>query len=126
VRSAGGRDSERPRSGRGDRIERDSDRTERRGGFERPRFDARDRSSRDSDRTERRGGFEKRMHSVVCDKCGEHCEVPFRPNSNKPVYCSKCFRGTDRQDSKEPDQTRQELAKINEKLDRILKLMNKE
>ncbi len=45
-----------------------------------------------------RGGFRDRgsrgpveMHKAICDKCGKECEVPFRPTSGKPVYCSNCF-----------------------------------
>lgn len=38
---------------------------------------------RDSQRTE--------MHPAVCDNCGKNCEVPFRPTSGKPVFCSSCF-----------------------------------
>lgn len=45
----------------------------------------------------RRGDFGNRsfdrptMHQATCDKCGKSCEVPFRPTSGKPVYCSNCF-----------------------------------
>ncbi|MDO8618317.1 MAG: hypothetical protein Q7R49_00045 [Candidatus Daviesbacteria bacterium] len=31
------------------------------------------------------------MHQTTCDKCKMSCEVPFRPTSGKPVYCSNCF-----------------------------------
>ena len=54
------------------------------------------RSRRDSDRPNRRGpsrGSERpEMHRVTCDSCNKKCEVPFKPTSNKPVYCSDCFR----------------------------------
>ena len=33
------------------------------------------------------------MHQATCDKCGKQCEVPFKPTSGKPVYCSACFEG---------------------------------
>ncbi len=36
------------------------------------------------------------MHQAVCSKCGRTCEVPFRPNGKKPVYCKECFEGTTR------------------------------
>jgi CxxC-x17-CxxC domain-containing protein len=68
--------------GGNDRNSRGGDR----GGFryrpsfgDRPRFG--DRGSR--------GPVE--MHSAVCDNCGKNCEVPFRPTSGKPVFCSDCF-----------------------------------
>ncbi len=45
-------------------------------------------NSRDS----RDGGFpEKRMFKAECAKCHSECEVPFRPNGEKPVYCRACF-----------------------------------
>ncbi|MBN2421080.1 hypothetical protein JXB27_02260, partial [Candidatus Woesearchaeota archaeon] len=31
------------------------------------------------------------MFTVICDKCGKECEVPFKPTSSKPVYCRECF-----------------------------------
>ncbi len=32
------------------------------------------------------------MHKAVCAKCGNSCEVPFRPFNNRLVYCNDCFR----------------------------------
>ena len=29
---------------------------------------------------------------AVCDKCGQSCEVPFRPTGDRPVFCSNCFK----------------------------------
>lgn len=31
------------------------------------------------------------MHKAICDNCGKECEVPFRPTSGKPIFCSNCF-----------------------------------
>lgn len=31
------------------------------------------------------------MHKAICDNCGKACEVPFRPTSGKPIFCSNCF-----------------------------------
>lgn len=31
------------------------------------------------------------MHTAVCADCGKTCEVPFRPNGKKPVFCKDCF-----------------------------------
>jgi CxxC-x17-CxxC domain-containing protein len=28
---------------------------------------------------------------ATCAECGKPCQVPFRPNGKKPVYCSNCF-----------------------------------
>ncbi|MEI8130533.1 MAG: CxxC-x17-CxxC domain-containing protein [bacterium] len=45
-------------------------------------------SNRDSgERGERR----EVLHRAVCSECNNTCEVPFRPNGSKPVYCKDCF-----------------------------------
>lgn len=31
-----------------------------------------------------------------CAKCGKSCQVPFRPNGKKPVFCNDCFGSGDR------------------------------
>jgi CxxC-x17-CxxC domain-containing protein len=31
------------------------------------------------------------MHKVVCTECGIECEVPFKPDQNRPVYCQTCW-----------------------------------
>lgn len=38
-------------------------------------------------------GFDRPMqlHKAVCADCGKTCEVPFKPNGMKPVYCKDCF-----------------------------------
>lgn len=33
----------------------------------------------------------KEMHKANCSKCNNVCEVPFRPNGKKPIFCSNCF-----------------------------------
>ena len=48
------------------------------------------RNSRDNDREET---------TVTCADCGDQCTVPFVPRSNKPVYCSDCFRKNKPDDS---------------------------
>jgi CxxC-x17-CxxC domain-containing protein len=42
------------------------------------------------------GGFSRpqgEMHEATCAECGKSCQVPFRPNGTRPVYCSNCFGG---------------------------------
>lgn len=41
-----------------------------------------------------RGGDGTRpdLHRATCNECGNSCEVPFKPNGSKPIYCSNCFR----------------------------------
>ena len=44
------------------------------------------------------GGFsqggarpQREMHDVTCAACGVETQVPFRPSSDRPVYCRDCF-----------------------------------
>ena len=30
------------------------------------------------------------MHKANCAECKRNCEVPFKPNGKKPVYCKDC------------------------------------
>ncbi|MGA3190934.1 MAG: CxxC-x17-CxxC domain-containing protein [Candidatus Bathyarchaeia archaeon] len=34
---------------------------------------------------------EKEMHKAVCADCGKDCEVPFKPDPSRPVYCRDCY-----------------------------------
>ena len=94
---------------------------------------------------------DRQMFSAICDKCGAECELPFRPTGEKPVYCSNCFEktsgregGSERsfgggnrdfggnkrrfepRDTKDYSQenTRAELEMVNQKLDKILAILN--
>jgi CxxC-x17-CxxC domain-containing protein len=33
----------------------------------------------------------REMFTVTCSSCGRDAQVPFRPTSGKPVYCTDCF-----------------------------------
>ncbi len=37
------------------------------------------------------GNFNREMHKTTCSECKKECEVPFKPNGKKPVYCKECF-----------------------------------
>jgi CxxC-x17-CxxC domain-containing protein len=50
------------------------------------------------------GGFNRRddrgfdrpqMHQATCASCGNSCEVPFKPNGSRPIYCRECFKKDD-------------------------------
>ena len=30
--------------------------------------------------------------AAICSRCGNQAQVPFKPNMERPVYCSDCFR----------------------------------
>lgn len=42
-----------------------------------------------------RGDGPREMHQATCSKCGQGCEVPFRPTSDRAVFCSNCFKRGD-------------------------------
>ncbi len=33
----------------------------------------------------------REMHKIKCSDCGKEAEVPFKPSSDRPVYCRDCF-----------------------------------
>lgn len=36
-------------------------------------------------------GGSRELFDAQCNKCSARCQVPFRPNGKKPVYCANCF-----------------------------------
>ncbi len=93
--------------------------------FERRRDDRDREGSGRKDFRRQEGGRDLEMFDIVCDKCGKRSQVPFKPTSGKPVFCKECFRKTDGSDSKvSSGQTSEEFAKINNKLDKIMKALN--
>jgi len=66
------------------------------------------------------------MFEAACDKCGSRCEVSFRPNGEKPVYCRACFGRNDGAApvGRSPDQQlKSQLDLINIKLDKLMKFL---
>ena len=55
------------------------------GGFQKKSWGGNDRGG------DRRGAERAEMHKATCSECSKICEVPFRPSSEKPVYCNDCF-----------------------------------
>jgi len=102
---------------------RDSDGSENR--FERRRNDREGSGRSDFRRPE--GGRDLEMFDIVCDKCGKKSQVPFKPTSSKPVYCRDCFKKNDSLDSSSKGNSglsSEDFAKINNKLDKIMKALN--
>lgn len=97
--------------------------------------------SRSERRSSDRPSFgEKQMFKAVCDDCGKSCEVPFKPSSDKPVFCSDCFGKGERRESgrnerrdegrnsgartESSDQYKKQFEMLNNKLDSILKILS--
>ncbi len=67
---------------------------------------------------------EKRMFEATCGRCGNRCEVPFRPSGEKPVFCRDCFGKKDgARAERNPDQYKAQFDILNSKLDRIMRLL---
>lgn len=44
---------------------------------------------------DRSKGFDREpreMHTVTCADCGKECQVPFKPDGSRPVYCQECYQ----------------------------------
>lgn len=67
-----------------------------------------------------------RSFTAKCTTCGSACEVPFRPNGKKPVYCSMCFTKSDIAPGANTNQFAEQLAEINMKLDAILEALTED
>ena len=79
------------------------------------------------------------LYKTICSKCGKECEVPFRPNGEKPVFCRDCFRENGGADAKRSDersfsrpplnqdsgntQYKEQFIALNAKLDKILDML---
>jgi len=75
-----------------------------------------------------RGSRNTEMFTAICDDCGKECKVPFKPSSDKPIYCSECFEkrggGRDRDNRSGGNNIQNgQLEAINEKLDRLLSIL---
>jgi len=44
------------------------------------------------DRGRQGNGHRERTYTrVICADCNKECEIPFKPNGGRPVYCKECF-----------------------------------
>jgi len=121
-----GKDCKVPFRPSGDKPIYCSDCFEEKGGNENRRRYNGDRGRRSFDR----GGFreERQMFSVVCDQCGADCEVPFKPQSSKPVLCSRCFEEKNGKKSSggcncDCGDLKADIEALNKKLDRIIDIL---
>lgn len=77
------------------------------------------------ERRERPRSEDREMFSATCDKCGETCQVPFRPTAGKPVFCDNCFeRTSDRSGRNSGSSELMEQVKLlNEKFDKLMNIL---
>ena len=80
-----------------------------------------------------RGSDRPEMHEAICAECGNTCQVPFRPTSDKPVYCDDCFgahrgkdsgRGNRNNQGPKFNEFKQKFDDLNAKLDKIIELLS--
>ncbi len=55
----------------------------------------------------------RELHQAKCSNCHKMCEVPFKPNGKKPVFCKECF-GRDDERSGVPSYQKKEYGSIRE------------
>ncbi len=93
-------------------------------------------------------GRDRQMYRTTCAKCGNDCEVPFKPTGERPVYCNNCFKSmrdsgpgrsddrdsrgrrdnysenrNDRGNGNNEGQFKKQFESLNWKLDKILKIL---
>ena len=61
------------------------------------------RSMRGSVQSDSTGG-PKEYFAVLCSRCGNQAQVPFKPHMDRPVYCSDCFRAVHAEGASGPSQ----------------------
>lgn len=88
-------------------------------GLDLRRSDFRNRNER-YDRNDR---GDRRMFDAICDKCGSKCTVPFQPTSGKPIFCSKCFEEKNDRNPRNNENYKEHFVAINNKLDKILRIL---
>ncbi len=69
-------------------------------------------------------GGDRQMFEATCGKCGDKCEVPFRPTEGKPVFCSNCFEKGGAAGGRNTEHYREQFDIINAKLEKIMKALN--
>jgi CxxC-x17-CxxC domain-containing protein len=86
-------------------------------------FTGNKRYERTKDFSKRRGNDYARpmMHEATCDSCGKACEVPFKPTSGKPIFCSSCFEKGQNDNSKKFDHDRGDRRDRNDRSDRTFR-----
>jgi CxxC-x17-CxxC domain-containing protein len=35
---------------------------------------------------------DEELHEALCSECGSPCEVPFKPDPHRPVFCQRCWK----------------------------------
>ena len=99
---------------------------------------SRDKRSDGGNSGKKYSGRRLTMHKAICKQCGDECAVPFKPTSDKPVFCNDCFKkggkptpgkfarsSGERSFAREkaPDDYKRQFEMLNDKLDRILKAL---
>lgn len=77
------------------------------------------------ERRERSRSEDREMFTAVCDKCGEECQVPFRPTPGKPIFCDNCFEKTSDRSGRSSGNTElmEQIKLLNEKFDKLMNIL---
>ena len=66
----------------------------------------------------------KQLFEATCSKCGNTCQVPFKPMPGKPVFCTSCFEKPGTTILKNVESFKDQFELLNSKLDKILQAMS--
>jgi len=78
------------------------------------------------ERRERPSFGDRQMYDAVCKKCGNNCQVPFRPSPGKDVFCDNCFEkgGVGKGgDSKDSGELLKQIKTLNYKIDKLIEAL---
>lgn len=86
----------------------------------------------------KRASISTEKHEAICSECNATCEVPFRPNGKKPIYCSNCFKAKEdssshthtstrptsfKREAPERDDMKKQFAILNAKIDKLTEIV---
>ena len=72
---------------------------------------------------------DRQMFDATCDKCGNDCQVPFRPTPGKEIFCNNCFgKGGDRSNDRKSSASAspellEKINMLNSKVDKLMEML---
>ncbi|OGH58856.1 MAG: hypothetical protein A2725_03850 [Candidatus Magasanikbacteria bacterium RIFCSPHIGHO2_01_FULL_33_34] len=66
----------------------------------------------------------REMFDVVCSKCGKDCQVPFRPTSDKPLFCNDCFGKDKGSVGRGSSEVVDQIKLLNKKIDQLVEMLS--
>jgi CxxC-x17-CxxC domain-containing protein len=77
-------------------------------------------------KNDRHRNIDREMYDVVCSKCGNDCQVPFKPQNDKPLFCNDCFgesKGS-RKSGGGCSDVAEQIKILNNKIDKLTEMLS--